>query len=367
MGTGTFDLGSEAGREAARMCLNQTLRWNSVDLEIMASEYVEVSKDGGYANPGLDVIDILFDDDEGDEITDWYTAVTEARIMKTTMVSTPAFPQCVMAPLDVALTIPEPMGTAPQVTPGLLASGGTVPDEPPAAWFEDPQLDNPTPLEVTDEGRVFGHLALWDTCHIGMEGVCVTPPQSQKSYAYFKTGRLKCAGGEQVSVGQITFNTGHAPTTLKASDTTHHYDHTGSVAADITVGEDEFGIWFAGALRPGLTKEDIRAVRAAPLSGDWRQIGGNLELVAALAVNVPGFPIVAAGQRQGEQVSLIAAAVKRKDPVEVIARELATLRRAVTPLLSASVVQLQERVNGKRADQTAAVVASLQDRVNAAS
>jgi hypothetical protein len=66
-----------------------------------------------------------------------------------------------------------------------------------------------------------------------------------------------------------------------------------------------FGIWFAGALRPCLAKEDIRALRAAPLSGGWRQIDGNLELVAALTVNVPGFPIVAANQRRGEQVSLI--------------------------------------------------------------
>jgi hypothetical protein len=58
--------------------------------------------------------------------------------------------------------------------------------------------------------------------------------------------------------------------------------------------------WFAGALRPGLAKEDMRTVRAAPLSGGWRQIDGNLELVAALAVNLPGFPIVAANQRRGE-------------------------------------------------------------------
>jgi hypothetical protein len=45
------------------------------------------------------------------------------------------------------------------------------------------------------------------------------------------------------------------------------------------------------------------------LSGDWRRIGGNLELVAALAVNVPGFPVprprglVASGSMQ----SLVAA------------------------------------------------------------
>src|SRR4029079_16942320 len=65
----------------------------------------------------------------------------------------------------------------------------------------------------------------------------------------------------------------------------------GMVAADVRVGEDEHGIWVAGALRSHLSDEDVRAFRAALLSGDWRRIAGRLELVAALAVNVPGFPV----------------------------------------------------------------------------
>ncbi len=366
MGEGTFDLTTEPGIQAARMCLNQTLRWNSVDLEIITSQDVVVSTDQGYPDPAMDIIDILFDDDVNEDgCTDWYTEITEARIMKTTMVSTPAFPQCVMAPIDVPLDVPEPMSTAPQVNQGLLASALTIPDEPPSSWFANPELAEPTPMEITDDGRVFGHLALWKTNHIGFDNVNINPPRSQKDYAYFTTGKIKCADGEQVQVGQITFNTGHADTYLKASDTTHHYDHTGYVAADIAVGEDEHGIWFAGALRPGLNAADIRAVRAAPLSGDWRQIGNGLELVAALAVNVPGFPIVAAGRRRGEQVSLIAGGVKRRNPMEEMAREIATLRRAIAPLMGQSIEQLRTRVNGKPVDL--ALVASLKERVSKAS
>jgi len=46
------------------------------------------------------------------------------------------------------------------------------------------------------------------------------------------------------------------------------------------------------------------------------------------SVNIPGFNIVAsAGQRQGEQISLIAAAVKRRDPMKEMAKEIAMLRR----------------------------------------
>ena len=43
------------------------------------------------------------------------------------------------------------------------------------------------------------------------------------------------------------------------------------------------------ALRPGLSDEQVRTLRASPLSGDWRYIDGQLELVGALAVNLPGF------------------------------------------------------------------------------
>ena len=65
-------------------------------------------------------------------------------------------------------------------------------------------------------------------------------------------------------------------------------------------GEDEYGIWVAGAVRPDATEEQIRKLRASSISGDWRNIGGQLELVAALCVNQPGFPlaVVAHGRRE---------------------------------------------------------------------
>ena len=33
--------------------------------------------------------------------------------------------------------------------------------------FRDPKLDQLTPIQVTKDGRVFGHLAGWNTKHIG--------------------------------------------------------------------------------------------------------------------------------------------------------------------------------------------------------
>lgn len=168
-----------------------------------------------------------------------------------------------------------------------------APLSPPAAWFSNPRFKTATALSVSDDGQIFGHLATWNTCHIGMahQG-CVTAPKSRSGYAYFHTGSLVTAENTEISVGHITLDTTHAPTVgLSAAGAQNHYERTGHVVADVVAGEDSHGIWVSGALRPGVTAAQARELRAAPLSGDWRRISGALELVAALAVNVPGFPI----------------------------------------------------------------------------
>jgi hypothetical protein len=165
-----------------------------------------------------------------------------------------------------------------------------IPTLPSTEAFTDPEFSGPTPLTVTTDGKVFGHLALFNTCHIGFPGTCVKPPKGSK-YQYFHTGEIETAEGDLVQVGRLTFKTGHADMNATPRIAADHYDNTGAVAADVRAGEDKFGIWVVGALRPHLSDEDIRAFRAAPLSGDWRRIAGKLELVGALGVNTPGFPV----------------------------------------------------------------------------
>jgi hypothetical protein len=79
----------------------------------------------------------------------------------------------------------------------------------------------------------------------------------------------------------------------------------------VAAGEDEHGIWISGAVRASATPEQIAALRGSALSGDWRTIRGHLELVAALAVNVPGFPIPRIGLAAsgGKQSALVAAGI----------------------------------------------------------
>lgn len=175
---------------------------------------------------------------------------------------------------------------------------------PPADWFANPQLSLPTPITVTDEGRIYGHAAQWGSCHIGQEGACIKPPREEE-HPYYRTGEVVCADGSRVAVGQITVGTGHAPLHLGAAPAAEHYDNTGAAVADVAVGNDQHGIWVAGFIRPGADPLRVYELQAAgQVSGDWRRIGGQLRLVGLLAVNVPGFPVpkmrarVASGQPQ---------------------------------------------------------------------
>lgn len=234
------------------------------------------------------------------------------------------------------------MGPVVEQAAALTASVAApeAPEVPPAAWFTDPALGHLTGVTVNADGRVFGHLAGWGTCHIGIEGACVTPPVSRASYAYFEQGTILVdtdGTHDEVPCGHITMNTDHAGEYLGAAEATAHYERTGWVAADVRVGEDAHGIWVAGALRRGLDADQVREFRAAPLSGDWRPVRGGLELVAAMACNTPGFPLVASGIRthaggRDEQRSLIVRSPKRDQTragllEAVVARQAKTLGR----------------------------------------
>ncbi len=186
----------------------------------------------------------------------------------------------------------------------LIAS--VIPVNPPKRWFDDPGFSALSPLTIDKTGRVSGHIAAWHTSHIGMAGG-VRPPRSKSNYAFFRTGVVETDSGEMVDVGQITLAGGHAPIEASVAKAVAHYDDTKSAVMDVAAGEDRYGIWVAGALRPGVTDAEIRSIRASSVSGDWRPINGRLELVAVCAVNCPGFPIPRARVAAGAPIALVAA------------------------------------------------------------
>lgn len=189
---------------------------------------------------------------------------------------------------------------------GLVAAA--IPVKPPREWFDDPKLDQVTPLVVQADGRVYGHIAGWKQDHIGMNGR-IRAPRSRSDYAFFATGCLECADGSMVNVGQISLVGGHAPLEASVAEAVAHYDNTDSGMMDVAIGEDKHGIWVAGALRPDVDELRLRKLRASGVSGDWRPINGALELVAVCSVNVPGFPIPRARVAAGQPVALVAAGI----------------------------------------------------------
>lgn len=214
---------------------------------------------------------------------------------------------------------------------------------PQRDWFSDPQFSVHTGITVTDEGRVYGHAAPWNECHVGFQNECITMPR-EESHPYFMTGEVVCADGSRVAVGQITVGTGHAPLSYRASHAAEHYDNTGACVADVAVGNDKFGIWVAGAVRASVAASRVHELRASGrLSGDWRRIGGQLRLVGLLAVNVPGFPLPVPRARvaSGAPTALVAAGAGaalgpglRVAPLSDEDQDRLALRRVMTMLTS---------------------------------
>lgn len=215
----------------------------------------------------------------------------------------------------------------------VTLTAAAAPLKPDRSWFNDPELSGLTPLTITKEGRVYGHLADWDGCHTGFSNVCVPPFHSQTDYAYFNTGEIECDDGTLVAVGKLMFSMDggkHAPTSLGFAEASKHYDDSTKVAAFVRAGTDRFGTWLAGALRPGLSDEEVQHVRAHPPSGDWRPIPGKgTELVAAFCVAVGGFPIPRAMVASGEhgELTIITAPLDTSLGERAVRRKFEVLKR----------------------------------------
>lgn len=232
-----------------------------------------------------------------------YCLVTKGRVMAVTLLGTQAFPQAKISLVD-GDPVNEP---AEAVTAGGPPAQAAAPMYPPRAWFDDPQLAELTPVTVTADGRVFGHLADND-CHLSFlpGGQCVLPP-AEGGFDWFHRPEIITAEGEPIAVGHLTAGTGHADLAASAAAAVEHYDDTGTQVAVVRAGRDAHGIYIAGSLVPEATPAQVQMLRRSPLSGDWRVIGGQRQLVAALCVNVGGFPVVRGRSAGGRSVSLVAS------------------------------------------------------------
>lgn len=299
---GVWDITEDAAK-ASGMIERKMWRGVSVDLDAAEGQMIEAAEEGG-----RDAIEF-----------------SKGRVCSATLCAIPAFAEAFIRngtweqfaneplPSGAMVEIPDWPGAEKSPAMSLVASAAPAIS---ADYFRNPMLEEPTPVTRGENGLIFGHLAEWDTCHIAYE-ICTTAPPSMTDYAYFLTGQVFTDAGP-VAVGQLTVGGGHAVDGISLRAAIAHYDNVATAVADITVGEDEFGVWFSGRIRPWATERQVHEMFAAGPSGDWREVrsrgASSMELVAAHAVNVQGFPVARFAVEDGRTTSLVAAGALRPRP-----------------------------------------------------
>lgn len=190
--------------------------------------------------------------------------------------------------------------------PGAVAASA---DWSQHAWMaEDPQFGDITTdprlrydperglwsCPPTLEGNhFFGHITPVGICLRGRPDKCVSPPDGDLEG--FMRGRAPFAGG--LRTGVITLaqrgQHGHCAVGIGTLAATQFYDG-GWGGADVRIGRDQYGIWFSGMVRPGITEEERYQLCASDVSGHWEYpvqgVRNRATLVGLPCVDVGGFP-----------------------------------------------------------------------------
>lgn len=190
-----------------------------------------------------------------------------------------------MAPLKVEcgdVIIPLLNGTQSEI----VADGSTkVAHE----LFFRPESPVPTKMIVTEANAVYGHPALWNSCHEGL-AECVMPPRPKDGYASANLPGVLTDRG-MVGTVPVFWLGGHKNRSLIGTKTREDveaaYGGVENCWADVHMSEGIHGPWASGIVRPGVTPETIYAARASRVSGHWL----NGELKAIVSVLVPGYDV----------------------------------------------------------------------------
>jgi hypothetical protein len=361
-----FDASEEVNRETGQPFGPGVWAWRAdgwliTDTEETAST-VQYVRDGVLRGVSVDLaeaayeIDVLELDEDGWPIRD-RVRFTQSSIAQATLTPAGAFPG---AYIELADEDPLPAEQLPQVAAArdtirlvrnrpLVASAGPAPLRPPRGWFTNQRQPDPTRhvyLGRDDAGvptgQAWGYVARWGVPHSAIRSRRVYAPRlGTAGYRTFlSAGSVLTAEGEEVATGILTHGGGHADLRLGVTAALAHYDDAGTAYCDCVMGEDEVGIWWAGAMRPELTVEQIETFGRHPLSGDWRGDPGDVRerLCAVLSVNTAGFPMARADS-SGSLAMVAAGALslgeRTAESVDE-ARVQAAIDRAVAPVLQSA-------------------------------
>lgn len=274
-----FLLNDEHGRRHARLVYTKAMDRNSIEMAEVKVRFVE--------------------DLEADE---WWAEFYEWALAATCGVPRPAFADAhavidEMSDEELMASLGDPMEelvadlpfevALPQRPKTEITAGAIV--APYDAFFV-PEASKPRKMHADENGWVSGHIALWDTCHDGIEGQCIIPPRPPDAYASFnKPGLLTDKG--VIEAGPVFMLGGHR-SLLGAKDVAQAYGGIENAWCDVRVVPGQFGPWASGFVRPGVDEKLLYAARASRISGHW--LGGRLK--AIVACNAEGYDVPGSGE-----------------------------------------------------------------------
>ncbi|MEH0579099.1 MULTISPECIES: phage minor head protein [Streptomyces] len=186
----------------------------------------------------------------------------------------------------------------------------------PAAWFREPTPEELPPgsggVHIVD-GRAYGWVAKRGVPHAA-HGRKVTIEKLAKrglDLSHFLRAKFRLDDGSEVRAGAMTMNVGHHRDGYECESAVCQFDDTRTVAAVVTVGMNEGGLWFSGAAAPWLSPWDRTVFAACQPSYHMTQgSDGRWQLRAVLSVPVPGHssPLTAATVVDRSNLALTAAA-----------------------------------------------------------
>jgi hypothetical protein len=303
-------LDNETGRNAAMYLETKCITGNSVDLADVAADIVAyTAEDSDEERMGV--------------------SFSKASIGATTLVGIPAFPDAT-AEVRHGLSGNLSHVGAFSSTSFKVASP-TAPElhvtDVPMEWFSGEEGRGAYPLTVEADGRVHGYLADWKQWHLSAAGRVRAPRGN--GYSHFNASTVLTPDGP-VSTGPLVIGGDHAGVELGWSEAVDYYASTSFAWADVHVSDDRHGIRVNGMVRPGVPSEVVHAGRASRLSGDWRRIKNRMELIAALSVNTPAFPVGRSfSTTTGDLASLVLYAPDTAPEPEVDTSALAVLRARI--------------------------------------
>ncbi|MER6563321.1 phage minor head protein [Streptomyces sp. NPDC001027] len=185
----------------------------------------------------------------------------------------------------------------------------------PAAWFREPTPEELPPgsggVHIID-GRAYGWVAQAGVPH-AVHGRKVTIEKLAArglDLSHFLRARFRLDDGTDVRAGAMTMNVGHHRDGYECESAVCQFDDSRTVAAVVTVGVNEGGLWFSGAAAPWLSPWDRTVFAACQPSYHMTQgTDGRWQLKAVLSVPVPGHssPLTAAAVVDRANMALTAA------------------------------------------------------------